>query len=175
MQVVGRIRSSYTLQVHKVTSTRGEGFLFKKSSMCTNLLLIHRSSVTSRRGPPTSQRQFYMSLSRRDVDPHVATSIFTLFATSRRGFTHRDVNFYKPLSRRDVAHHVATLVAILSMTSRRHPARRDVNFYEPQSRRDVTPHVATLPCFKAKTSSFWLFTSPPPLPETLAILPTYTH
>ena len=150
MQVVGRIRSSYALQVHKVTSTRGEGFLFKKSSMCTNLVLIHRFSVTSRRGLPTSRRQlymplsrrdvdltrrnvnFYISLPRRDVDPHVATSIFTFSATSRRGFTRRNVNFYKPLSRCDVAHHVATLVATLSVTSRRHPARRDVKFYEPR-------------------------------------------
>ena len=68
MQVVGRIRSNYALQVHEVTSTIGEGFLFKKSSMCTNLLLIHSFSVTSRRGSPTSRRRFYMSLSRHDVD-----------------------------------------------------------------------------------------------------------
>ena len=73
MQVVGRIRSSYALQVHKVTSTRGEGFLFKKSLMCTNLLLINSFSVTSRRGPPTSRRQFLTSLPRRYVDLHVAT------------------------------------------------------------------------------------------------------
>ena len=144
---MGRICSSYALQVHKVTSTRGEGFLFKKSSMCTNLVLIHRFSVTSRRGLPTSQRQlymplshrdvdltrrdvnFYISLPRRDVDPHVARSIFTFSATSQRGFTRRDVNFYKPLSRRDVAHHVATLVATLFVTSRRHPARRDVALF----------------------------------------------
>ena len=130
MQVVGRIRSSYALQVHKVTSTRGEGFLFKKSSMCTNLVLIHRFSVTSRRGPPTSRRQLYMPLSHRDVDPHIATSIFTYLChvatwihTSRRQFLPSlprcDVNFYKPLSRRDVTHHVVTLVATLYVTSRR--------------------------------------------------------
>ena len=110
MQVVGRIRSSYALQVHKVTSTREEGFLFKKSSICTNLLLINSFSVTSRRGPPTSRHQFYMSLSRRDVD-----------------LPHRDVNFY-PLC------HVATWIytsrrefLLASVTSRRHPGRRDVN------------------------------------------------
>ena len=73
MQVVGRIRSSCTLQVHKVTCTSGEGFMIKRSLICTNLLLIHSFSVTSRRGPPTSRRQFYVSLSRRDVDFHVAT------------------------------------------------------------------------------------------------------
>ena len=141
MQVVGRIRSSYALQVHKVTS--GEDvhnfitdpwFLSHVATwifhVATSNLQVsvtsrrqfsmlsatsRRGSSTSRRGSSTSRRQFYMSLSRRDVDPHVATSIFTLSATSRRGFTRRDVNFYKPLSRRDVAHHVATL----PITSRR--------------------------------------------------------
>ena len=106
MQVVGRIRSSYTLKVHKVTSTRGEGFLFKKSSMC---ITCHSFSVMSRRGLPTSRRQFYMSLSHRDVDLHVATLVLTsLF-------------------------HIATLPITslrqflqVSVTSRRHPARRDV-------------------------------------------------
>ena len=108
MQVVGRIRSSYALQVHKVTSTRMEGFLFKKLSMCTNLSLIHSFSVTSRRGRPTSRRQIYMPLSRRDVDLprrdinftclcHVATWIHT----SRR-------QFLPSLPRRDVDLHVAT-------------------------------------------------------------------
>ena len=109
MQVVGRIRSSYALQVHKVTSTRGEGFLFKKSSMCTNLVLIHIFSVTSRRGPPTSRRQFL----------HAS-------AKSRRGSTRRDVNFY-------LLCHVATWIYTsqreflqASVTSRRFPSRRDV-------------------------------------------------
>ena len=92
MQVVGRIRSSDAFQVHKVPSTRGEGFMFKKSSMCINSLLSHRFSITSRRGPRTSRRQFLQasvtsrrglhtsrrqflpSLPRRDVDLHVATS-----------------------------------------------------------------------------------------------------
>ena len=127
MQVVGRIRSSYALQVHKVTSTRGEGFLFKKSSMCTNLVLIHRFSVTSGRGPPTSRRQLYMPLSCRDVD-----------------LTRRDVNFYISLPRRDVdltrrdvnfylLCHVVTWIYTsrreflqASVTSRRCPSRRDV-------------------------------------------------
>ena len=86
---MGRIRFGYALQVHKVISTRGEGFLFTKSSMCTT---CHSFYVTSRRGPPTSRRQFYISLSRRDVD-----------------LLHRDDNFHKPLPRRDVAPHVATL------------------------------------------------------------------
>ena len=103
MQVVGRIRSSYALQVHKVTSTREEGFLFKKSSMCTNLLLINSFSVTSRRGPPTSRHQFYMSLSRRDVNFYPLCHVATWIYTSRREFL------------------------LASVTSRRHPGRRDVN------------------------------------------------
>ena len=113
MQVVGRIRSSYALQVHKVTSTREEGFLFKKSSMCTNLLLINSFAVTSR-------RQFYMSLSHCDVD-----------------LPRRDVNFY-PLCH--VATWIYTSrreFLLASVTSRRHPGRRDVDFSEPLERRDV--------------------------------------
>ena len=104
MQVVGRIRSSCALQVHKVTSTSGEGFLIKRLSICTNVLLIRSFSVTSRRGPPTSRRQFHMSLSRRDVDLHVVTCIFTLSATSRHGFQRRDVKL-TPLC------HVATWIS----------------------------------------------------------------
>ena len=73
MQVVERIRSSCTFQVHKVTRMSGEGFLIK------------RSSVTSRRGPLTSRRQIEPSLSRRDVALNVATSNFSLSVTSRRG------------------------------------------------------------------------------------------
>ena len=138
MQVVGRNRSSEALQVHKVPSTRGEGFMFKKSSMCTNLLLTHIFSVTSRRGPPMLRRQFYMSRSRRDVDPHVATSIFTLSVTSRRGSTRRDVNFY-PLC------HVATWI----YTSRREFLQASATSRRGFTRRDVGCHplcdVATSP------------------------------
>ena len=75
MQVVERIRSSCALQVHKVTSTSGEGFQSRDHQCAQILLLIHSFSVTSRRGPPTSRRHFCVSLSRRDVDLHVATSI----------------------------------------------------------------------------------------------------
>ena len=133
MQVVGRIRSSYALQVHKVTSTKGEGFLFKKSSsMCTNLVLIHRFSVTSRRGLLTSRRQlymplsrrdvnFYISLPRRDVDPHVATSTFTFSATSRREFLQASVTSRRCPSRRDVGCHPLCDVATSPRTSRRCP------------------------------------------------------
>ena len=49
MQVVGRFHSNYALQAHRVTSTRGEGFLFKKSSMCSNLSLSRRDVDLSRR------------------------------------------------------------------------------------------------------------------------------
>ena len=137
IQVVRRIRSSYALQVHKVTSTKEEGFLFKKSSMCTNLVLIHRFSVTSRRGLPTSRRQlymplsrhdvdltcrdvnFYISLLRRDVDPHVATSIFTFSATSRLEFLQASITSRRCLSRRDVGCHPLYDVATSPRTSRR--------------------------------------------------------
>ena len=96
MQVVERIRSSCTFQVHKVTSMSGEGFLIKRSSMCTKILLrIYSFSVTLRRGPPTSRRQFSVSLPRRDVD------------------------FHDSLSHRDVTSNVATSNCILSVTSRR--------------------------------------------------------
>ena len=147
MQVVERIRSSCTFQVHKVTRMSGEGFLIKRSLMCTNFffLMIYSFSVTSRRGPPTSRRQISVSLSRRDVDLprrdvnltplcHVATWL----STSRRQISvslpRRDVE----LPRRDVnltpLCHVATWtsnvetwifmtlchVATLSLTWRRH-------------------------------------------------------
>ena len=123
----GEDSPSYVLQVHKVTSGE-DGH---------NFITDFGFSVTSR-------RQFYMLLSRRDVDlprrdvnfhllchvaawiSHVATSIFTFSATSRRAFSRRDVNLYKPLSRRDVVPHVATSfnymlfhVATLNRTSRR--------------------------------------------------------
>ena len=64
MQVGGRIRSNYALQAHRVTSTRGEGFLFMKSSMCSNFSLARRD----------------VDLPRRDIKLtplcHVATCIF---------------------------------------------------------------------------------------------------
>ena len=82
-------------------------------------------SVTSRRGPPTSRRQNYTSLPRRDVDLHVATSKSHLSVTSRPGISRRDVNV-------EALCHVATW----DVTSRRH-------FLMPLSRRDVGCHVAT--------------------------------
>ena len=155
MQVVGRILLA--MYYKSIKSQVGR--------MGTTLLLIFGFSVMSR-------RQFYMPLSRRDVDlprrdvnftclchvatwtSHVATSIFTFSATSRRAFSRRDVNLYKPLSRRGVAPHVATSlsymlshVATLTRTSRRW-------LHYSLSRRDVDPHVATWPCFKPKSSSF---------------------
>ena len=50
-------------------------------------------SVMSRRGAPTSRRQIYISLSRHDVDLHVATSFLT-----------------PSLPRHDVDVHVATSI-----------------------------------------------------------------
>ena len=102
-------------------------------------------SATSRRGAPTSRRQNYISLTRRDVELHVATSKLRLSVTSRRGFTRREVIFYPSLPRCDMYYHVATSnckalchvatciftsrrdFAHASVTSRRHPARRDVD------------------------------------------------
>ena len=67
MQVVGRIRSNYALQAHRVTSTRGEGYLFMKFSMCSNL-----------------------SLSRRDVDlPHRDVKLTPLCHVATWDFTSR--------------------------------------------------------------------------------------
>ena len=122
MQVVGRIRSSYALQVHKVTS--GED--------------VHKSLSRRDVNFPCSLPRRDVDLLRRDVNFTCLCHVATWIHTSRRQFLlslpRRDENFYKPLSRRDVAHHVATLVSTISVTSRRHPARRD-----------VTLHVATSP------------------------------
>ena len=104
---------SYVSQVHKVTSGEdGHNFITDIWFLChvatwtfhVATSILH-ASVTSRRGPPTSRRQFSPSLPRRDV------------------------NLYKPLSRRDVVphvatsfnymlFHVATLALVLSVTSR---------------------------------------------------------
>ena len=116
-------------------------------------------SVTSRRGAPTSRRQIYISLPRREVDLHVATSFVTPLChvatwmytsrrqlvqvpvTSRRGFTRRDVVWSCALSRRDVTPNVATWSCLLSVTSRRHPARRDVALFLAQERFILALHL----------------------------------
>ena len=86
MQVRGRIRSNYALQAHRVTSTREEGFLFMKSSMCSNFSLSSRD----------------VDLPRRDVKLtplcHVATCIFT----SRRQFAQASVTSRRHPARRDI-------------------------------------------------------------------------
>ena len=107
----GEDSPSYVLQVHKVTS--GEDG--------TTLLLIFGFSVTSRRGLPTSRRQFYIPLSRRDVD-----------------FPRRDINFHFLCHVATWTSHVATSLLQVSVTSRRSPSRRDVSFYQSLSRRDVS-------------------------------------
>ena len=146
--------------------------------MCTT---CHSFSVTLRRGLPTSRRQFYMSLSRRDVDfprrdvnfyplCHVATSVFTslchiatLPITSRRQFlqvsvtsrrcpSRRDVSFYKSLSRRDVTPHVATSLSYMLSNVATLTRTSRCWLHYSLSRRDVTPHVATL----TRTSRCWL-------------------
>ena len=114
----GEDSPSYVLQVHKVTSGEDRhNFITDIWFLChvatwsfyVATLILH-ASVTSRRGPSTSQRQFYMPLSRRDVDLprrdvnfhllcHVATCIFT----SRREFVQASVTSQRCPERRDVA------------------------------------------------------------------------
>ena len=94
--------------------------------MCKNSW--EKFSVTSRRGPPTSRRQNPISLSRRDVRFHVATSFLKLSVTSRSEISRRDVKISSPC-------HVATCIFM----SRRH-------FNTPLSRRNVYHHVATSNC-----------------------------
>ena len=147
--------------------------------LCTILSLIFGFSVTSRRGPPTSRRQNYISLSRRDVDlprrdvkitclchvatwtSHVATSFFdplchvaTWTHTSRRqnykSLSRRDVD----LPRRDVDFTPLCYVATWIYTSRRELVQVSVMSRRGPERRDVTLHVAKWPCFKAKNCSF---------------------
>ena len=100
MQVVGRILLA--MYYKSIKSQVGR--------MGTTLLLIFGFSVTSRRGVSTSRRQFYMPLSRRDVDLprrdvnfhllcHVATCIFT----SRREFVQASITSRRCPERRDVA------------------------------------------------------------------------
>ena len=115
-------------------------------------------SVTSRRGAPTSRRQNYISLPRRDVDLHVATSIGT-------GLCH--VATWPRTSRRRLV--------MCSVTSRRDPERRDVLLFtlcdvatSPRtSRRD--------PIFSPRMVHFAPSPYPPPLIETLAPLRPSLH
>ena len=118
----------------------------------------------------------HISLSRRDMDLHVATSFLTplchvatwiytsrrqlvqLSVTSRRGPARRDVVWSCALSHRDVNPNVATWACFLSVTSRRHPARRDVLLFLAQER------------FIFGTSSHT-----PSLIGTLALLHTIAH
>ena len=160
MQVKGWIRSNYALQVHRVTSTRGEGFLFMKSSMCSNFF-----SVTSRRGPSTSRRQMNTPLSRRDVYFHVATSNEHPSVTSRRVFSCRDVNLSKPLSCCDVYLHVATSFLHVSVTSRRGipTSRRGLNPLSVTSRRCLQRNPNSLahhPCHSLPELHFALVGDP---------------
>ena len=92
----------------------------------------------------TSRRHFKISLSRRDVRFHVATSDEQPSVTSRREIFTSRRQIIGSLSRRDVVPHVATsfgktlchvatwsltsrrLLVLLSVTSRRGISRRDV-------------------------------------------------
>ena len=161
-------------------------------------------SVTSRRGAPTSRRQYFISLPRRDVDfphrdvilallCHVATSFAHLSVTSRRGFTRRDVIFYPSLPRRDVDLHVATSIGtalchvatwprtlrhrlvLCSVTSRHEPERRDVGLF-------ALCHVTTSPrtsrrdpIFSPRMVHFGHSPHAPSLTRTLAPLRPILH
>ena len=131
---MGRIRSNYVLQVHRVTS--GEvvhnfindiWFLCHVATWTSHVATskLH-APVTSRREPPTSRRLF-----------------LTLFATSRRGLTRRDVKSTCLCHVATWNSHVATSLLHLSVKSRRGFTRRDVNWYKSLSRHDVAPNVAT--------------------------------
>ena len=124
-------------------------------------------SATSRRGAPTSRRQNYISLPRRDMDfprhdviltllCHIAMCIFTSrrqivkpSVTSRRVFSRRNVILHESLSRRDVIPHVATWieptlchVATLPSTSRCCLVKLSVTSRRRPARRDVTLFLA---------------------------------
>ena len=79
-QVLERIRSCCALQVQKVTFPSGEGFLAKRSSMCT--IFTDPESSLSRRDVESQRRD--VSMSRR---LNVATLILSLSVTSQRGFS----------------------------------------------------------------------------------------
>ena len=124
------------------SQVRERGFMFMKSSICSNFSLSRRDVDFPRRDVNltplchvatcifTSRRQFNTPLSRRDMSFHVAMWIYTSLchvamssSTSRRHF-------------KSTLYHVATLpptsrccLVKLSVTSRRDPARRDVTLF----------------------------------------------
>ena len=143
------------------SQVRERGFMFMKSSICSNFSLSRRDvNLTPLCHVATCiftlRRQFNTPLSRRDVYFHVATSICTPLchvatwictslchvatssSTSRR-------HFNMTLSRRDVASNVATWikstlchVATLPLTSRRCLVKFFVTSRRDPARRDVT-------------------------------------
>ena len=122
MQVVGKIRSNYALQAHRVTSTRGEGFLFMKFSMCSNLSLSRRDVDLPRR-----DGNFEALCHVATWICHVATSFFTCLCHVATWDSNVATWIKSTLC------HVATLPSTsrrrlvkLSVTSRRDPSRRDV-------------------------------------------------
>ena len=150
-------------------------------------------SVTSRRGSSTSRRQNYISLPRRDVDLHVATSNLHLSATSRRGFTRRDVIFAPSLPRRDVDVHVATSICtgpchvatwiytsrrrlvMCSVTSRRDPERRDVVLFTLCDFATSPRTSRRGPVFSPRAVHFGPSSHTPSLIGTLELLRTIAH
>ena len=146
MQVRGKIRSNYALQAHRVTSTREGVHVHEIFNM------LEFFSVMSRRGLPTSRRQFNTPpvtsrrvFLHRDVNLtplcHVATSICTplchvatCLLTSRRGFAQASVTSRRHPPRRNVILNPLSVTSRrclmkLSVTSRRDPARRDVTLF----------------------------------------------
>ena len=115
---MGRIRSNYVLQVHKVTS--GE---VVHNFITAIWFLCHVATWTSH-----VTTSFFNPLPRRDVDLHVATSKLHASVTSPRGLPTSRRHFHTSQSRRDVGFHVATSILKPSVTSRRGMSRRDVIF-----------------------------------------------
>ena len=126
-------------------------------------------SVTSRRGAPTSRHQNYISLPRRDVDLHVATSFLTPLchvATSiGTGPCHVATWIYTSRRR----------LVMCSVTSRRDPERRDVILF---TLCDVATSPRTSrrgPVFSPRTVHFGPSSHTPSLIGTLALMRTIAH
>ena len=76
------------MEVHSCRVFNVSGKFIRGEFSKTGVLLYNRSWVTL---SVTSRRQKITSLPRRDVDHHVATSVFEASVTSRRVFSRRDV------------------------------------------------------------------------------------
>ena len=162
------------LQVGRVSWLRDHQYAQIFGSLFCNVPTLSRNvatpilplSVTSRRGFPTSRRQFSYSLSRRDVnfnDPLERRDV----SNQRRDVSNqrRVVDFNEPLEHRDVCNQRRDVfnptlcnVATLPQTSRRRLVPRSVASRRCPERRDVA-------LFLGQELFILLFTSPTLLPE----------